>query len=69
MDGDDKRSQSIMNILPQITTAPDSTKLDTGVASGSNSQVYYKLSKAEKKQIKRDLMEFAKKSQGLNKES
>lgn len=30
---------------------------------------YYHLSKKEKKQIKRDLMEFAKKLQGQNKES
>jgi len=57
-------------LLPQITEA-STTKDESGTAPNYNSSAtgYYKLSKAEKKQIKRDLMEFAKKSQGLNKES
>ena len=37
--------------------------------SGPSRFNYYKLSKAEKKRIKKELLEFAKKKQGMTKES
>lgn len=61
-DGKQKRSSSITNILPQV----DETTEDFGAPSRTT---YYKLSKAEKKRIKKDLLEFSKKKQGLTKEN
>ena len=52
--GQKKRHISITNILPVMNA-------ETDLNSGNKG--YEKLSKAEKKQIKRDLLEFAKRTQ------
>ena len=78
-----KRSTSFTNIMPPIcnqvainTGAGTSAKEENLAATGgvaasrdSASGLNYRLTKAEKKQIKRDLLESAKSLQGLNKES
>ena len=64
-----KRSLSITNVLPVLNAA----ELDPSAATTSanpqtsGSKGYDKLSKAEKKQIKRELLEFAKRTQKQNK--
>jgi len=59
-----KRCFSITNTLPTLGNVNIINEF-----GAPSSTAYYKLSKAEKKQIKRDLLEFAKKSQKNNKES
>ena len=60
-----KRASSFVNIMPVVKTSSD----EMAPSEQAETTPYYKLSKKEKKQIKKDLLEFSKKLQGQNKES